>query len=176
MFRNRKGFTLIELMIVVAILGILAAVAIPAFLKYIKRSKSSEAVINLRKLYDGSVTYFSAEHVTSAGTVLQARFPETQAATPTCCVGATKTIFTTWDSLPTFVALNFSVADPFYYSYQYTSNSDSGGTENLAAFTAAAFGDLDGDATVYSTFVRFGTINQMEVQGSAGIYIAQQLE
>ena len=42
--RKEKGFTLIELMIVVAIIGILAAVAIPAYTDYMKRSKVSESL------------------------------------------------------------------------------------------------------------------------------------
>ena len=44
---QQKGFTLIELMIVIAIIGILAAVAIPAYRDYIARSQLSEALILL---------------------------------------------------------------------------------------------------------------------------------
>merc|ERR1712232_372765 len=91
MLKNRKGFTLIELMIVVAILGILAAVAVPAFLKYIKRSKTSEATMNVRKLFDGSVTYFATEHVDEDGIQILSQFPTGAGPNPDCCVGSQKT-------------------------------------------------------------------------------------
>jgi type IV pilus assembly protein PilA len=56
--RSKKGFTLIELMIVVAIIGILAAIAIPNFLKFQAKSKQSEAKTNLGAIYTGQISYF----------------------------------------------------------------------------------------------------------------------
>src|SRR5687767_5877935 len=61
--KHARGFTLIEIMIVVAILGILAAIAIPALTKYMRRAKTSEARIQLSKLFDATSAYFNEEHV-----------------------------------------------------------------------------------------------------------------
>ena len=56
---NNKGFTLVELMIVVAIIGILAAIAIPNFLKYQAKAKQSEAKVNLKGIYTAQLSYFA---------------------------------------------------------------------------------------------------------------------
>src|SRR5690554_7356934 len=64
---KKEGFTLVELMIVVAIIGILAAIAIPAFLKYIKSSKASEATGIMKKMADGSKSYFTSEQTSCKG-------------------------------------------------------------------------------------------------------------
>ncbi len=61
--RFGKGFTLIELMIVVAIIGILAAIAIPNFVKFQCRSKQSEAKTNLKALYVAEESYYAEQDV-----------------------------------------------------------------------------------------------------------------
>ena len=53
-----RGFTLIELMITVAILGILAAIAIPSFGAFIARSKTAEASANLGALFKTAASYY----------------------------------------------------------------------------------------------------------------------
>ena len=58
---QRKGFSLIELMVVVAIIGFLAMIAVPNFMRYLAKSKRTEAYVNLRAIYGAEKTYY-AEH------------------------------------------------------------------------------------------------------------------
>ncbi|MDP6541089.1 MAG: prepilin-type N-terminal cleavage/methylation domain-containing protein, partial [Planctomycetota bacterium] len=59
LLKRQGGFTLIELMIVVAIIGILAAIAIPNFLRFQLRSKTSEARTNLAGIRTAEESYFA---------------------------------------------------------------------------------------------------------------------
>ena len=175
-----KGFTLIELMIVVAIIGILAAVAIPAFMKYIRRSKTSEATMNIRKLFDSSVSYFNEEHAARDGQILNRQFPDTIVPAPDgfpgiVCAGGDSQKYKPKAndfSGATWQALNFSVDDPLYYEYTYTSV----GTGTASKFTARARGDLNCDTNL-STFERVGTVDaENNVNGGAGLFTQNELE
>jgi len=184
MIRARKknsGFTLVELMIVVAIIGILAAVAIPAFSKYIKRAKTAEAANHLNKMWAGSVTYYETDHVDAAGNAVAKQFPATVANVPgaQCACQATGkcpgggTEWTVAGGGSSWVALAFSIADPFLYKPSYTS----AGTGTAATFTATATGDLDCDGSL-ATFQRLGRIDAVngDVTGSRAPIVTNELE
>jgi prepilin-type N-terminal cleavage/methylation domain-containing protein len=166
MKRTQKGFTLVELMIVVVILGILAAIAIPAFIKYIRQSKTSEAKENLGYIYKGFITYYQEEHTLAGGDVATLYFPAAAGGPLPAAVpkGARTTIAAAaWDADATFGAIRFSVTEPLYY--QYTSTTTSAGPGENASFSAIAHGDLDGDGTT-STFQREATVITGEPKGS----------
>ena len=93
---NSKGFTLIELMIVVAIIGILAAIAIPNFLKYQCKAKQSEAKTNLGSLRVAQEAYFAEydkykQATTGIGFTIKGTQRYTYAVTGTSTNGFTAT-------------------------------------------------------------------------------------
>ncbi len=148
---KQRGFTLIELMIVVAIIGILAAVAIPAFLDYMKKGKRSEAEVNLGAIQKGAKSgYFEDSNFPDPTTVGGAFVGETPATT---CCGATPqnrcvVDVAQWRSADAAApyewdVLNFSVDEQHYFRYLYTSS----GNGNTAVYQAQALADLDCDGT-----------------------------
>jgi type IV pilus assembly protein PilA len=168
--RKAEGFTLIELMIVVAIIGILAAVAIPAFLKYIKKSKTTEARTNIRKVYDGEIAYFDEEHVQRNGLVITKQFvsaPRTPSNVPQM-----NKIADNWEN-DGWIAIKFGSDSAVLFSY----TASAGGMGTTSSFTARAEGDLDGDG-VTSLFERIATIDSTtgNVIGGSGLFTSNEIE
>ena len=68
-FRDKKGVTMLELMVAVAIVGILATIAIPAYMRYVKRSRTAQATEFLMEIYQAEFV-FQSDRIVSGGEFL----------------------------------------------------------------------------------------------------------
>jgi len=153
MIRNRKGFTLVELMIVVAIIGILAAIAIPNFLQFRLKAKTSEAKSNLGAIRSTEVAYF-AEWNWYVGN---------QANTPLAnrTGSATKV---PWINSTRFSLLGFAPEGSVFYSYALVGSAFAAGGAG-DGLTMNAVGDLDADSSLSTYYVNDQT-NEIAKEGA----------
>jgi len=138
---RQRGFTIVELMVVVVIIGILAAIAIPMFSGSMKKAKTNEAQLQLNELGKNAKTYYQAATKFPQGTAGVLPGADGTACTATGGKFAANTA--AWDADPVWTELDFHIDEPNLFSYHYVSTSP---TEA----EAIAVGDLDCDKTLAS--------------------------
>lgn len=131
--RQDSGFTLIELMLVVAIIGSMAAIAIPSFVRYQLRAKRSEAYANLEAIAKSQNAYFATNGL----------YDNSGAPQPGGGLGPAKRTWTAGADAA-FARLGFRPEGNVYFDYDVVA----AGCGCTNCFTATAYGDLDDDNSV----------------------------
>jgi type IV pilus assembly protein PilA len=172
--RAKRAFTLIELMLVVALVGILAVLAVYGVRRYAANSKTAEARNALHLIVNAAVARYDEERMEkvvfdqgTSRTLNKSLCKDSSVSVPATPPKATKyqSSKADWSNSADaaadkgFPCLKFEMTAPQYYSYSY---GGVGANGNGQSFTALARGDLNGDA-VYSSFWIVGTVTNSRV-------------
>ncbi len=173
-----KGFTLIELMIVVAIIGILAAIAIPNFIKYQLRSKFSEASSNLEGLRKAEESLRQGERMVVIGGAAAPGYTAGQywdlngVNYPAGGVLGTAKLIWTPAEMNQAGAIDWTVEGATYFRYAVSTTGCPGtpatGNSGICYFAGAA-ADIDGDGTNGEV-----ALNKPLITAAGGVTLATQ--
>lgn len=177
------AIVLVVLAIVIFLFGgICAAIAVPAFTKYIRKSKTAEARVEVAKLFDGIAAYHVEHGTCPTDGNASGHAGVTPPLSVLCASGQDGRCVpngsgpggypqAAWSENPVWQKIDYAHQTGHYFHYDVRWEVSPQGCK----FTVQAFGDLDEDGT-FSTFERAAAADASGVNAAAGLYIDNEME